>query len=440
MTSAPLQYIPPPGIEPRRVELLEHLFGSAKALRADERALQQRLRARGVFFGDGLLPTYAYAFVSSRERVERWAGQAELLIAAAEYLTGQLIDGALPWDTQNLDRDAIDLIRTDPGYARSCVVCRPDGIPVGADMKFVEVNCDSPAMMAFLDIVAECVLELDAFASLRGVVTAPSSKDRLLESLLACHREYGGGAVPTIAITDWEGQKTRHEHLRLAEHFAARGVATVICDPRAFRRVGGELHVKGRRIDLVYRRALASEMIARRDEIEPLLRAYRDGAICMVNPLRSHMASAKSLLTRLVEADLPPELRGAARLIPPTIRLGDRERAAVAAAPGRWALKKSEGHGGMNVVLPKVSSEGAWREAIEASARETWIAQEYLDVPRMALPIADSDGDGVAWCEKYYNWNPFVFGGRYAGGLVRVSATPLINITLGGGLMPTLPT
>ncbi len=39
--------------------------------------------------------------------------------------------------------------------------------------------------------------------------------------------------------------------------------------------------------------------------------------------------------------------------------------------------------------------------------------------------------------EKHYNWNPFMFGGRYAGGLVRVSSTPLINITLGGGLLPT---
>lgn len=415
---------------------LETLFGSGAALQAAERALQQRLRARGVYFGDGLLPTYAYAFVASRERIDHWAEQAELLIAAAEHLTGRLLDGELAWDAPQLDREAIELIRTDPGYARNCVICRPDGIPVGPEMKFVEINCDSPAMMAFLDIVAECVLELDAFAALRGAAPAPSCRDQLLDTLLACYREYGGRDVPTLAITDWEAQKTRYEHLRLAEHFTARGVPTVICDPRAFRRAGGALYVDGRRIDLVYRRALASEVIARRDELAPLLRAYRDGAICMVNPLRSYVASAKSLLAQLGSADLPAALRPAARLVPPTVLLDDRERAAVAAEPGRWALKKSEGHGGMNVVLPKVSSESARRDAIAASAREVWIAQEVLDVPRLALPVAD--GDAVAWCEKYYNWNPFVFGGRYAGGMVRVSGTPLINICLGGGLLPTL--
>jgi hypothetical protein len=69
-----------------------------------------------------------------------------------------------------------------------------------------------------------------------------------------------------------------------------------------------------------------------------------------------------------------------------------------------------------------------------ASTREVWIAQEYLEVPRLAIPVAE--GESIVWSEKYYNWNPFVFGGGYAGGLVRVSSTPLINITLGGGLLP----
>src|SRR5687768_10877465 len=41
---------------------LEHVFGSAAALETSERILQKMLRERGILFGDGLLPTYAYAF------------------------------------------------------------------------------------------------------------------------------------------------------------------------------------------------------------------------------------------------------------------------------------------------------------------------------------------------------------------------------------------
>jgi hypothetical protein len=422
----------------RRTEVLEDLFRSASDLQRVEAELQTMLRSRGILFGDGLLPTYAYAFVTSRETVRRWAGKAELLIEAAEHLSRRLLSETSFYESVGLGQDAVELIRVDPGYQRSCVLCRPDGIPVGSDLKFVELNCDSPAMMSFLDIVADCLLELDAFASFRGDGRPTSASDKLLDTLLACYREYGGrDAAPTIAIADWEGQKTRYEHARLAEHFEARGAPTVVCDPRAFHLVEGELRFKGRRIDLVYRRALASEIIERQSEVEPLLKAYRDGTVCMVNPLRSYLAGAKSVLSHLaLSSDLPPALSAAACLVPRTVQLDHEDaRAMVKSTSTRWALKKSESHGGMNVILPGISTEAAWHQALEASTREVWIAQEYLEVPRMELPVVD--GNSVAWSEKYYNWNPFVFGGTYAGGLVRVSSTPLINITLGGGLMPT---
>jgi hypothetical protein len=422
----------------RPTDVLEGMFGSAKALEQGERELKAMLEQRGIFFGEKILPTFVFAFVSTQGQSDRWARQAELVIEAAEYCAQDLIANTTSCDTVSFTNDVQDLVYAWPGYKRTCVICRPDGIPVGLDINFVELNCDSPAMMMFLDIVAQCLLQLDVFASMRGQIKQMSAADKLLESLLDCYREYGGSSVhPTIAITDWEGQKTRFEHQRLAEHFRARGYDTVICDPRAFRYANRRLTVEGRQVHLIYRRALVAEIIERRTEIEPMLDAYKDGAICMVNPLRSYVASAKSLLTHLVDAELPPELAGAADLIPRTVLLDDPAvRAAVKESSAHWVLKRSEGHGGMHVVLPGLGSSEAWREAWLASAREVWIAQRFLEVPRMSLPFVD--GESLGWTEKYFNWNPFVFGGRYGGGLVRVSNTPLINITLGGGLMPSL--
>jgi len=201
----------------------------------------------------------------------------------------------------------------------------------------------------------------------------------------------------------------------------------VVCDPRAFRLVDRELRLGERRIDLVYRRALGSELVDRRDEVAALLSAYRDGTICMVNPLRSYVAGAKSVLSKFAQD-----------VVPRTYVLDNEQvREQVSASPGKWALKRSQGHGGSSVILPG-TNETAWRAAIASSRDEVWIAQEYLEVPRMTLPVLD--GGTVVRAEKYFNWNPFVFGGRFAGGLVRISATPLINITLGGGLIATFAT
>jgi hypothetical protein len=407
---------------------LEQHFGSAQALKSCEQELRKRLHDRGILFGEGLLPTYAHAFIAPRAQIDRWATQAQTLIEAVEKTAKLLAHNEDFYRSMGLSDNALELVRIDPGYERICVLCRPDGIPVGEGIKFVEVNSDSPAMMMFIDVVAQCLLELEAFAWLRDH-RPRSAADALLDALLECYREYGGDRGPNIAIVDWAGQKTRFEHERLAERFESLGHPTVVCDPRALRRVDGELRFENRRIDLVYRRALASEVIKRAEDIAPLLDAYRDGTICMVNPLRSYMAGAKSVLSYLAD-------NGGSEVIPRTILLDNPDkRELVRATPSKWVLKKSESHGGEDVVLPEPENEAMWHAALAASANGAWIAQEYLQVPKLALSVVD--GESIGRVERHYNWNPFMFAGRYAGGLVRVSSTPLINITLGGGLLPT---
>lgn len=406
-------------------QALEHQFRSPQALESCEQELQRKMRERGVFFGDGLLPTYAHAFVASSHQINIWARQAETLIAAIGETTMQLVEDPGFFDAMRLEAKALELVRVDPGYKQTTVLCRPDGLPVEGGMKFVEVNSDSPAMMMFIDLVAQCMLELDEFAWLRAYPRPPSAADHLLDTLLACYREYGGTRDATIAIVDWENQKTRFEHRALAAHFEGRNHKTVVCDPRKFTRRDGALFLGDTRIDIVYRRALAEELIDRQTEVAALIGAYRDNQVCMVNPLRSYLGGAKSVLSHLTS-------QGAA-LIPESILLDNAEaRDRVAATWQKWVLKRSFSHGGAHVVLP--TDEAKWREAYATTAHDTWIAQEYLEVPK--LEVATPTGK----TEKFYNWNPFVFGGRYAGGLVRVSESPLINITAGGGLLPTFAT
>src|SRR5688572_26916863 len=70
----------------RVLDALEGQFGSASALQATDRELQAMLRDRGISFGDGLLPTYAFAFLAPQDQIARWATQAELLIRVAEHM------------------------------------------------------------------------------------------------------------------------------------------------------------------------------------------------------------------------------------------------------------------------------------------------------------------------------------------------------------------
>ena len=76
--------------------------------------------------------------------------------------------------------------------------------------------------MTLLDVVTDCLLQLDVFQHLRGKLEYKSSADMLLDTLVGCYREYGGKETPTIAIADWEGQNTRYEHLRLADLYTCK--------------------------------------------------------------------------------------------------------------------------------------------------------------------------------------------------------------------------
>jgi hypothetical protein len=402
---------------------------------AGDEALRKDLRGLGIYFGKAILPTYVLPHFVPAKTLAVWARRSERLAAAVESLAQAAFERPEIYAQMRLRPEARDLLNIDPGYRRIVVLARGDAIPVQGEIVFVEFNCDSPAMMTFADIVAESQLALPMFEPYLHRLRPERRTQRLLEAILDCYREFGGSrSPPTIAIADWEGQKTHWEHLRTAERFEAAGFPTLVCDPRAFRLVRGKLQVRGREVHIVYRRALFGEILERRSEIEPLLKAYRDGRICMVNSLRSYLASSKTTLPLLANGHGPWSAKGVVAESHGLV--GDWWRLALH-QPRRWVLKKGESHGGHDVLLPDLSTKAEWKVALRHASVEPWIMQRYFAVPRLSLPVC-RDGR-LHWETKYFNWNPFLFAGRYSGAIARASDTPLINITLGGGLLPTIP-
>ena len=64
------------------------------------------------------------------------------------------------------------------------------------------------------------------------------------------------------------------------------------------------------------------------------------------------------------------------------------------------------------------------------------MVQEYVDIPEMRVPMVHKKKTVFRW--KKVNMNPYVFGGRYAGALARLSDASVINVSRGGGLIPTI--
>jgi glutathionylspermidine synthase len=394
------------------------------------RALAASLDRRGIYFGDVLLPTSPAPFFAPASALDAWVQKSEALAAVVEEVAHEALRDAALGRVLALRPEANAWVEIDPGYPMITVLARPDAVLFGDRVEYVEYNSDSPAMMAFSDHVAECLLELPYLRPHAQSLRTERMLPVLLATLLTCYRAHGGSGNPTIAIVDWPKQKTRFEHARIGEYFESKGCGTIVCDPRALRRNGKKLEHEGRTIDLVYRRALFTELLERRTEVSALIDAYRDGAVCMVNPLRSYIASSKTLLAFLCERW--PAGRGECPVIP-TKLLRPERIATLRARDEVVVLKKGESHGGLHVLLPGLSSGEQRLGALEEASREPWVEQEYRTLPKLRVPTAEAPAG-----DKFYNWNPFLFGGRYAGGIARASDSPLINITLGGALLPTV--
>jgi hypothetical protein len=100
-------------------------------------------------------------------------------------------------------------------------------------------------------------------------------------------------------------------------------------------------------------------------------------------------------------------------------------------------VKPNDEYGGAGVTLGWETGQGEWDAALDraASGRDgRWVAQEKITVRREPFPICEHGT--LAMRDMLVDFAPYVFRGRLAGFLTRLSATGLANVTSGGGQVP----
>lgn len=364
-----------------------------------------------------------------------------------------------------LTADEQTLLALDPGYAGAARFGRLDGFldADGAWCWFVESNLESPAGIAYEAGLVEDFLALpvmQAFTKIYPVTVFPLWQS-LHTELLATWAAWGGQGSPTLAIVDFATAVTMPEFVLLRERFSAAGTPTLIADPSELRYDGRELYVEqdGQRtaIHLVYRRILQHEFLAAYDLNHPLVRAYADGRVCVVNPFRSKPVHTKLIMALISDEDGPgwalldPATQAAVRAHVPWTRLvqpgptryqGERVPDLldfIRANRERLVLKPNDAYGGSGVVLGWTSDEAQWQAALGEALRGPWVVQERVPLPEEDYPTW-SPTTGLQFTARYVDSDPCVFGVaadlRAEGCLTRIAATPLLNVSAGGGAAP----
>jgi uncharacterized circularly permuted ATP-grasp superfamily protein len=435
----------------RAVEAYHKLLRDEKELREElEQLFFERMRhARLTFGGRVLCPFLRPNFVSTG-LYEQVRSVCRLIFGAVEKVEARL--GRDLWERVDLRPEERELVAIDPGYARSSPTSRLDSFVTPTSYQYVELNAESPAGIAYNEVLADIFLELPLMRKFQEKFTLRrfQARERLLQTLLECYREGGGRTEhPTIAIVDYEDVPTRTEHHLFRDYFAEQGYPALVCDPRDLTFEQGALRHEGRTIDIVYKRLLVNELIARQAELGALLESARQRAVTIVNPFRCKPIHKKAIFAVLhdddVQAFLTPEERAAITAhVPWTRRVaeGRTTRAGQAVDLPRFILenrerlvmKPNDEYGGKGVFIGWETSEADWAAALAEALRASFVVQEKVETGRQSFPELAPE---LGFRDFIVDLNPFLFQGEVEGFLTRLSDTSLANVSSGGGQVPS---
>jgi hypothetical protein len=410
--------------------------------------LRIAMRSARLVYGKRPIGVALRPHLLERRQFELLTKRAELIANALEKVATAAVRCPSLMEELGLTDAERKLALVDPGFSGAAITSRIDGFVDGEEIKFVEYNAENPSSISDQEGLNRLLFELPEMSTFAEHyhLRQFSPVEKLLEALIATYREWGGANIPNVAILDWKDLPTANEFVLLRDYFLSKGVRTIICSPEDLGYESGTLRCDDFAVDLVYKRIIIHELLARYDETHPLVRAYINRDVCLVNPFRCkimHKKASFELLTDPAHQNwFTPEEQKAIRLsIPWTRRLRDRDTSYqgqnvellefVRRKRARFVIKPNDDYGGRGVYVGSRLSESEWDKAIVTAMAEDYVVQEAIDLRTEMFPVFSQNDWKLQ--PMFVDTNPFLFRGKVCGAMVRLSSSPVVNVTSGGG-------
>lgn len=299
------------------------------------------------------------------------------------------------------------LASVDPGYPHLAVTSMLDTQVHNGSFQFVQAATEGLVSSAYSDALSAVFYDSQPVKEIRKKykLSQLSSMKRLLHALLAAYKVSGKKKFPRFAIVEFRPpfkNAPNPDNLLMAEFFRQAGYPTEVVTPDQLEYRNGVLSRGDFGIEIVYRRVSAQEFLVRFDLTHPLVRAYRDGAICMVNSFRSEIMQKKAIFGLLTDeaiiSSFPAAEKKAIREHIPWTRV---------------VAQAKTSHNGDNVDLPEYilnnreklvlrpndegtdlhsfrgweTEQAAWERALKTALRSPYVVQERVDPVRWQFPV-----------------------------------------------------
>lgn len=422
-----------------------------------------------LYFGDRLMCMVLRPRFLSLDQYHFLQQRVRILLGAFNKIQAAAIADSAFRQQFGLSPQEDELAMLDPGF-HAFPTSRFDSFYVSNDeLRFTEYNSETPAGAAYNVALSQMFLGLPAFQEFQRLyqVYPMPTQHGVFSALLRSYQQWlGRRELPRIAILDWKEVPTYSEFLLYQTMFRHHGLDAVIADPREVVYENNQLKTPdGKKVDLIYKRVLISELIERGGMEHPVIRAVRAGHVCMINPFRCKILYKKASFavlsdernahlftpeevdaihehipwTRVVASrqSAPPKVRKAC---PPVVkemaqRVGGKTIDLVEFMlknKDALVLKPNDDYGGKGIVLGWTVDQAAWEKAVQHALNTPYIVQERVHLPKEPFPLIANGKLTVS--DIMVDTNPFVCHGEYMDGcLSRISSSDLLNVTAGTG-------
>jgi len=294
------------------------------------------------------------------------------------------------------------------GYSRCNVMASMDATVRNGSLSLQGLNACKPAGLAYSSLLADLFLELPVvkeFQRNRYKLSKLGTTKLLLQAIQGAWREFDHGkSQPAIAIVEMgqEPNAALSESHLIAESLSRQGAVVRMVPPDRLEYSGGKLHTGDFTIDVVLRRLLTSELLTRFELSHPLLNAYRDGAICVVNSFRSEFAQRRSFFDLLtdetVTSGLPAADRKLIRTFVPWTRIVSARKTThygetvdlpefILHHRERLTLLPTEDGAGQRIYIGAGMTPHAWDRALHQALRTSYVIQERPTADTEPFPV-----------------------------------------------------
>lgn len=238
---------------------------------------------------------------------------------------------------------------------------------------------------------------------------------------------------PFIAIVDFLEGGCPPEFLHFKKSFEKFGYKTEICEIKDLKFKNNELYSpNGNKIDVVYRRAVTSDIEKNYNEIPAFIKAVKNSAVCLIGSFCTQIVHNKYLF-KIIKEELTlrllsdEEKKFVESHIPNTFLLNDGgfDQKAIISQKDSWIIKPLDSYGSKGVFAGIDCSQSRWEKLVLKNKNKNYIIQEYY-TPFKTDNIYFQGENPVM--KKYSNLTGlFVYGGKFKGIYARLSDGGIIS-------------